>query len=87
MKEEIKRIRHKYDFKKKCVQLFLSGEKSKKDILNEYNLSEFTFNYWIYAIFRHEDFIEMNELKNEISILEEENKFLKKVIRIFTESY
>lgn len=69
---------YKYSLKKNVIRLFLSGERSRSDIVGEYSLNESTFNKWI-------DY-EINKIAKENSALIEENILLRKVIRILAET-
>jgi len=71
----------KASYKSKAVQLFLSGTKSRKDVLDEYQLNDRIFNEWIYS-FYHKEIL---GAKRENAKLEKENMFLKQIIRILSE--
>lgn len=92
MQNRKKRRVFSLEFKKEVVKLYKSG-KSRKEIINSYNLSPSTFDKWVQQ-FKNADLEldteefdfcegEVKELQKKIIQLQNENKILREAAMIF----
>ncbi|MCC5895597.1 MAG: transposase [Alkalibacterium sp.] len=92
MQSRKKRRVFSLDFKKEVVNLYKSG-KSRKEIIDSYNLNPSTFDKWVQQ-FKQSDLVleegeftsvenEVQELRKKIAQLQDENKVLKEAAMIF----